>query len=157
MYHANYVLCVFFLIKCFHQTHPVNINLRKFSSPLMGPNLAYFKTIKKGINYNLHKFHGSQLHFIFVKGKGNHILTWPMWFNIILGVAFGLWYLQENQPRFIHQDIKASNILLDQNLQAKNANFDLAFLFSNDKTHISMIEIVSTKWVWILQHLKCGF
>jgi hypothetical protein len=35
--------------------------------------------------------------------------------------------------------------LLDQNLQAKIADFGLAFLFPNDKTHISMAEIVGTK------------
>ncbi len=97
------------------------------------------------------------MHFIFVERKGNQILTWPMRFNIILGVAFYVWYLHENQPWIIHWDIKASNTLPDQNLQAKNVDFGLAFLFSNDKTHISMIEIVSTKWIWILQHLKFGF
>ncbi len=85
-----------------------------------------------------------QLHFICVEAKGNHHLTWPVQFNIILGVAFGLQYLHENQSRIIHEDIKASNILLDQNLQAKIADFGLAFLFPNDKTHISMIEIVDT-------------
>jgi hypothetical protein len=35
--------------------------------------------------------------------------------------------------------------LLDQNLQATFADFGLAFSFPNDKTHISMIEIVGTK------------
>jgi hypothetical protein len=40
---ANYVVCIFFLIKCFHQTRPININLR---SPVVGPNLTYSKIIK---------------------------------------------------------------------------------------------------------------
>ncbi|KAH9537691.1 hypothetical protein CY35_16G066300 [Sphagnum magellanicum] len=77
--------------------------------------------------------------------KGNHILTWPMRFNIILGVACGLRYLHEYQPRIIHRDIKASNILLDNKFCAKIGDFGLAFLFPDDKTHMSMVEIAGTK------------
>jgi hypothetical protein len=49
-----------------------------------------------------------------------------------------------NQESYIKTSKQAISCLT-KNLQAKNADFDLAFLFSNDKTHISMIEIVSTK------------
>jgi serine/threonine protein kinase len=45
----------------------------------------------------------------------------------------------------IYQDIKASNILLYKKLQPKIAKFGLAFLFPDDKTHISTMHVVGTK------------
>ncbi|KAH9544875.1 hypothetical protein CY35_12G018700 [Sphagnum magellanicum] len=79
-------------------------------------------------------------------GKGKHMLNWPVRFNICLRVARGLFYLHEiAQPRIIHRDIKASNILLDKDLQARIADFGLALLFPEDQTHITTMHIASTK------------
>jgi serine/threonine protein kinase len=79
-------------------------------------------------------------------GKGKHMLNWPLRFNICLGMARGLFYLHEiAQPRIIHRDIKASNILLDKDLQARIADFGLALLFPEDQTHITTMHIVGTK------------
>ena len=65
-------------------------------------------------------------------------LDWKKRYNIILGVARGLLYLHEDsQPRIIHRDIKASNILLDDSLNPKIADFGLAKLFDEKKTHIT--------------------
>ncbi len=78
------------------------------------------------------------------------MLNWPVRFNICLGVARGLFYLHEiAQPRIIHRDIKASNILLDKDLQARIADFGLALLFPEDQTHITTMHIAGTKWVKI--------
>ncbi|KAJ4974027.1 hypothetical protein NE237_007201 [Protea cynaroides] len=66
------------------------------------------------------------------------ILSWEQRFNIIVGTAEGLAYLHDgSRIRIIHRDIKCSNILLDENLTPKIADFGLARCFSTDKTHLS--------------------
>jgi serine/threonine protein kinase len=72
-------------------------------------------------------------------------VDWPMRKNICLGVARGLTYLHEDaQPRIIHRDIKAPNILLDKHFNAKIVDFGLARLFPDTKTHISTFHIAGT-------------
>jgi serine/threonine protein kinase len=79
--------------------------------------------------------------------NGVDISFWPTRFNICLGIAHGLFYLHEiAQPRIIHRDIKASNILLDKRLQPKIADFGLALLFADDKTHISTMHVAGTRY-----------
>ena len=75
-------------------------------------------------------------------------LEWQKRYDIILGIACGIAYLHEEvQPPIIHRDIKAPNILLDNNFDPKIADFGLALLFPthNDEiTHLSM-EIAGTR------------
>eukprot|EP01018_Ginkgo_biloba_P036601 Gb_13104 [translate_table: standard] len=64
-------------------------------------------------------------------------LEWQERYNIILGIARGLLYLHEDsQLRIIHRDIKANNILLDDKLNPKIADFGLARLSPEDETHV---------------------
>ncbi|XP_028772311.1 cysteine-rich receptor-like protein kinase 42 [Neltuma alba] len=75
--------------------------------------------------------------FIFEKSK-SQILNWKQRLNIIIGIAEGLAYLHAGSNlRIIHRDIKSSNILLDENLTPKIADFGLARCFAADKTHLS--------------------
>lgn len=65
-------------------------------------------------------------------------LDWGKRSAICMGTARGLAYLHEELvPHIVHRDIKASNILLDQDFTPKIGDFGLAKLFPDDITHIS--------------------
>ncbi|KAJ3704093.1 hypothetical protein LUZ61_007798 [Rhynchospora tenuis] len=82
-----------------------------------------------------------------LKGKpGSSCLTWKERIRIALDSAKGLEYLHKGcNPRIIHQDIKPHNILLNERLEAKIADFGVSKAFSsNDDTHVSMKDPVGT-------------
>uniref|UniRef100_A0ACD5Y2L6 Uncharacterized protein n=1 Tax=Avena sativa TaxID=4498 RepID=A0ACD5Y2L6_AVESA len=65
-------------------------------------------------------------------------MDWPTRHKICLGIARGLVYLHEESTiRIVHRDIKASNILLDKDMNAKISDFGLAKLNEDGHTHIS--------------------
>lgn len=73
-------------------------------------------------------------------GKRTFVLDWPKRFDICMGVARGLTYLhEESRLRIVHRDIKASNILLDADLNPKISDFGLAKLYDDKKTHMSTL------------------
>ncbi|KAL2531533.1 Proline-rich receptor-like protein kinase PERK5 [Abeliophyllum distichum] len=71
-------------------------------------------------------------------GDGQPVMDWATRLRIAVGSAKGLAYLHEDcHPRIIHRDIKAANILLDDNYEAMVADFGLAKLSSDNFTHVS--------------------
>ncbi|KAG2709975.1 hypothetical protein I3760_04G003600 [Carya illinoinensis] len=66
------------------------------------------------------------------------IMDWAIRMKVAAGAARGLAYLHEDcHPRIIHRDIKSSNILLDNNFEARVADFGLAKLALDSNTHVT--------------------
>ncbi|XP_058100932.1 probable LRR receptor-like serine/threonine-protein kinase At1g53440 isoform X1 [Magnolia sinica] len=73
-------------------------------------------------------------------GREEHKLNldWPTRHKISLGIARGLFHLhEESRLKIVHRDIKATNVLLDKDLNAKISDFGLAKLDEQENTHIS--------------------
>ncbi|KAJ9561360.1 hypothetical protein OSB04_006520 [Centaurea solstitialis] len=65
-------------------------------------------------------------------------LDWPVRKRIALGSARGLAYLHDHcDPKIIHRDVKAANILLDEEFEAVVGNFGLAMLMDYKDTQVT--------------------
>ncbi|CAO2842291.1 unnamed protein product, partial [Amaranthus hypochondriacus] len=92
---------------------------------------------------------GSQLFLIYEYMENNNLarvlfdnselkLKWPARQKICVDVARGLTFLHEESIiKIVHRDIKATNVLLDGDLNAKISDFGLARLDEQECTHIS--------------------
>lgn len=74
-----------------------------------------------------------------ISGKTKTSLDWKQRLHIALDSARGLSYLHDlADPPIIHRDIKSANILLDDNLTAKVADFGLSKIITDsEKSYVS--------------------
>ncbi|XP_024977996.1 G-type lectin S-receptor-like serine/threonine-protein kinase At4g27290 isoform X3 [Cynara cardunculus var. scolymus] len=82
--------------------------------------------------------------YLFDETKSS-MLKWPLRFDIIHGIAKGILYLhQDSRHRIIHRDLKASNILLDRDMNPKISDFGLAREFGGDQIAAKTVKVVGT-------------
>ncbi|WZY88332.1 hypothetical protein YC2023_045067 [Brassica napus] len=72
-------------------------------------------------------------------------LDWGVRHNIIHGITRGILYLHhDSRLKIIHRDLKASNILLDADMNPKIADFGMARIFGMEQTVANTARVVGT-------------
>lgn len=77
--------------------------------------------------------------------EGKRELDWSARHRIAMGIAAGLEYLHINHTqRIIHRDLKPGNVLLDDDMEARIADFGLAKAVPDAHTHITTSNVAGT-------------
>ncbi|CAB4279896.1 unnamed protein product [Prunus armeniaca] len=77
--------------------------------------------------------------------EGGAVLDWGQRLKIIQGIARGLLYLHHDSClKVIHRDLKVCNILLDENMNPKISNFELARIVQGMESLANTHKVVGT-------------
>lgn len=117
--------------------------LGKFSHPNLVKLLGYCWEEKQFLLVYEYMQRGSLESHLFRRGGGEP-LSWDERIKIAIGAAKGLAFLHTTEKKVIYRDFKASNILLDGELNAKLSDFGLAKLGPVDGNSHVTTKVVGT-------------